>query len=54
MEKSNIFGEIMNLIEKNTDIPLLAKDVEKWLKEEKENADIYNIYKIASSARNLE
>ena len=54
MEKSNIFSEIMNLIEKNTDIPILKEDLEKWLKEEKENADIYNIYKIASSARNLE
>lgn len=53
MEKLNIFTEIMNLIEKNTDMPLLEEDIQDWIEEEKENKNIYKIYKIASDSRNL-
>lgn len=49
----NIFTEIMNLIERNTDIPLLEKDIEEWILEDEENKEIYEIYKKASDARNL-
>lgn len=51
--KENIFTQIMNLIERNTDIPLLEKDLEDWLLEEEENKKIYEIYKKASDARDL-
>lgn len=53
MEKANIFVEIMNLIEKNTDIPLLERDLENWLLKENSNNNIYEIYKLASNSRNL-
>lgn len=52
MEES-IFTKIMNLIENNTDIPLLNADIEEWIQEEKENKTIYEIYKLASDARDL-
>ena len=46
-----IFTEIMNLIEQKTDMPLLEKDIEEWLEEDKENIAIFTIYNIASKSR---
>lgn len=51
--QQNIFTQIMNLIETNTDIPRLEKDIEEWTQEEKENVTIYEIYKLASKAREI-
>lgn len=51
--QQNIFTQIMNLIETNTDIPRLEKDIEEWTQEEKENLTIYEIYKTASKARKI-
>lgn len=51
--ETNIFTEIMNLIEKNTNIPMLEKDIAKWILEDKNNKYIYEIYKIASKAREI-
>lgn len=51
--EENIFTEIMNLIEKNTDIPLTANELEEWLHQKKSNENIYEIYAIASTSRNL-
>ena len=51
--EQNIFTEIMNLIEEKTDIPVLKVDIEDWLEEDNENKEIYEIYEIASKARNL-
>ena len=50
----DIFTKIMNLIEKNTDIPMLEKDVGEWLNKNKKNQKILEIYKLASNARDLE
>lgn len=52
-KKENIFVEIMNLIENNTDMPLQQTFVDDWIQEEKGNKTIYEIYKLASDARNL-
>ncbi len=50
----DIFLRIMNLIEQNTDIPMLEKDIEEWLKKNKKNQKVLEIYKLASKARDLE
>ena len=50
----DIFLRIMNLIEQNTDIPMLEKDIEEWLKKNKKNQKVLEIYKLASNARDLE
>ena len=52
--EQNIFTKIMNVIENNTDMPKLEKDIEDWKKEDKENITIYEIYKLASEARELQ
>lgn len=49
----NIFIKIMNLIEKDTKMPRLDKDIEQWLNENEQNKNIYEIYKIASKARKI-
>ena len=49
MEK--LILEIMNLIEK--EIPLLEKEAKEWAKKSKELEYIYEIYKLASEAREL-
>ena len=51
--EQNIFTKIMNVIENNTDMPKLEKDIEDWKEEGKENITIYEIYKLASEAREL-
>lgn len=51
--EQNIFTEIMNLIEEKTDMPILKVDINDWLEEDNENKTIYEIYEIASKARNL-
>lgn len=51
---SDIFTELMNLIEKRTDIPRLEADIEDWLKESDRNKSIYEIYRLASEAREME
>lgn len=51
--EENIFTEIMNLIERKTDMPRLSKDIEDWIKEDEENEKIYEIYIKASNAREI-
>lgn len=51
--EQNIFTEIMNLIEEKTDMPILKVDINDWLEEDDENKIIYEIYEMASKARNL-
>lgn len=51
--EQNIFTKIMNLIENNTDMPMLQADIEEWIQEDTENKMIYKIYKLASEAREL-
>ena len=53
MKATNIFTKIMDLIEKETDMPLIEKDLNKWLVEEPRNHIIYEIYKNASKNREL-
>lgn len=53
MPVTNIFTKIMDLIEKETNIPLLEKDLNNWLAEEPRNQVIYEIYKKASHSREL-
>ena len=43
----------MDLIEKETDMPLLAKDLNNWLAETPRNQAIYEIYRKASKNREL-
>ena len=50
----NVFVQIMNLIEKNTDIPGLMQDIAKWQGNSERNKKIFEIYSIASYARELE
>lgn len=50
--QKDIFVEIMNLIEKNTDMPLLLRDIPEWSKNDEKNQKIYKIYVYASRARN--
>lgn len=50
MKEKNIFTQIMELIEKNTDMPLLANHIDEWLENE-DNRNIYSIYQIASISR---
>ncbi|MCI9245618.1 MAG: hypothetical protein HFJ30_00450 [Clostridia bacterium] len=50
---NNIFIKIMNLIETETKIPRLEKDIGQWLKENEHNRSVYEIYKIASKARKI-
>lgn len=49
--KENIFLQIMNLIEKETDMPLLEKALKEWLEEKTENEAIYEIYRLTSKNR---
>lgn len=49
----NIFTKIMDLIEKETDMPLLERDLDKWIKAREDNEEIYHIYMTASNARDL-
>lgn len=51
--KQNIFTKIMNVIESNTDMPILQVDIEEWIQEDEENKTIYEIYSLASKARQL-
>lgn len=51
--EQNIFTKIMNVIENNTDMPTLETDIEEWIQEDTENQTIYEIYKLASEAREL-
>lgn len=53
-DPGDIFTKIMDLIEKETDMPLLQKDIEDWICKSKRNANIYAIYSIASNSRKLE
>lgn len=53
MKNEQIFTKIMELIEKETDMPMFEKDVENWLAKNKENEKIYELYKQASMSRNL-
>ena len=50
----DIFVEIMNLIEQEGNIPFMMKDVEKWKSESKRNEKLFEIYRLASYARELE
>ena len=50
---NEIFVKIMDLIEKETDMPLLEKDIEEWLEKNEANEVIHAIYVMASKARNL-
>lgn len=50
----NVFVEIMNLIEQNSDMPALMKDIEQWQGSSEKNKKIFEIYSIASYARELE
>lgn len=49
----DIFLEIMDLIEKETDMPLLEKGITDWLAKEPRNEAIYDIYRKASKSREL-
>ena len=50
----NVFVEIMNLIEKNTDMPLTAgEELKEYIEKNKKNEAICEIYKLASIARDL-
>ena len=51
--EENIFTVIMNLIEKSTDMPILQVDIEEWIQDDEENKTIYEIYSLASKARQL-
>lgn len=51
--EDDIFKKIMNLIEIETKMPRLEKDVEQWIKEKEKNRSIYEIYKLASNARKI-
>lgn len=51
--ENDIFIKIMNLIETDTKIPRLEKDVIEWLEESEQNKSIYEIYKLASNARKI-
>ena len=51
--EENIFLEIMSLIERKTDIPMLEKDIKSWLTKDDKNKSIYEIYVKASKARNI-
>ena len=51
--EQNIFTKIMNLIENNTDMPMLQADIEEWIEEDAENETIYEIYRLASETREL-
>lgn len=53
MNPTNIFTKIMDLIEKETDIPILEKDLNNWLVEKPRNQKIYEIYITASKNRKL-
>lgn len=53
LKEDNIFVGIMNLIEKNTDMPLQQAFVDDWIQEEKENRIIYEIYCLASGGRKI-
>lgn len=53
-EKDNIFIKIMELIEKETDMPLLGKDIEDWICKSKKNANIYGVYFACSNSKDLE
>ena len=48
-----IFVEIMNLIEQKSDIPKTTLNLQNWLEESEQNNKIYEIYTIASKARNF-
>ena len=51
--EQNIFTKIMNLIERETDIPNLEQNTAEWLKKDAKNENIYKIYMLASSSREL-
>lgn len=53
MKNEQIFTKIMELIEKETDMPMFEKDIENWLAKDKNNEKIYLLYKQASLSRNL-
>ena len=53
MKPTNVFTKIMDLIEKETDIPLLEKDLINWLADSPRNQKIYEIYMAASKNREL-
>ena len=51
--EQNIFTKIMNLIERETDIPNLEQSIDSWLKKDAKNENIYKIYMLASNSREL-
>lgn len=51
---NEIFTEIMNLIESKTDMPLTILNLRNWIKNSEKNKKIYEIYTMASDARDLE
>ena len=53
MKPTNIFTKIMDLIEKETDIPIVSKRLNNWLAESPRNQKIYEIYMTASKNREL-
>ena len=52
MQNNRIFTQIMNLIERNTDMPRLASNIDEWL-EDNDNRNIYAIYQMASNSRKI-
>ncbi len=46
-----IFIKIIDLIEKETDIPLVEKNLNDWLSKSEINQRIYEIYEIASISK---
>lgn len=51
--EDDIFKKIMNLIETETKMPRLEKDIPEWLEENEHNRSVYEIYKLASGARKI-
>jgi len=49
--KDIIFTKIMDLIEKETKIPMTEKDLKEWLLKDEINQNIYEIYLKASRSR---
>lgn len=44
----DIFLEMIDLIEKRTDLPILERELENWLRKSDKNKAIYEIYELAS------
>lgn len=49
--ENTIFIKIMDLIERETDIPFLEKNLNDWLSKSETNQRVYEIYKMASMSK---